>query len=294
MSEIKQVKYLDHLVTDIGTRNEPFLLYVTRGQRDDSFISHFKEDGLYFQYSAFSIRKSGLILKCIYCVRKKCPAKLEVIAMKKDLIVREEKNIRKFYLSKNLNLNEFSQKDWMFKNGSSIGEHVFFCTNQVDLAKRPRMEDIVEIRSTPAQIKAHKQQWCRFDKGQPLARAFRFEHTRSAVIQQTCQIKHVENAWEMTDLGGARLLELISDTKNEKRSRNYYINKNSVTAEEVNPKFLHISDTCPLTLTAIKMDFIHLDQKSTNMTPIYLESELHFFNYIDIFVDGTFSVCDLL
>ena len=42
MSEIKQVKYLDHLVTDIGTRNEPFLLHVTRGQRDDSFIFHFK------------------------------------------------------------------------------------------------------------------------------------------------------------------------------------------------------------------------------------------------------------
>ena len=126
MSEIKQVKYLDHLVSDIETRNESFLLHVTRGQRDDSFISHFKEDGLYFQYSAFSIRKSGLILKCIYCVRKKCPAKLEVIAMKKDLIVRGEKNIRKFYLSKNLNLNEFSQKDWMLKNGSLIGEHVFF------------------------------------------------------------------------------------------------------------------------------------------------------------------------
>ena len=56
--------------------------------------------------------------------------------MKKDLIVRGEKNIRKFYLSKNLNLNEFSQKDWMFKNGSSIGEHVFFCTNQETINKQ--------------------------------------------------------------------------------------------------------------------------------------------------------------
>jgi hypothetical protein len=69
MSEIKQVKYLDHLVTNIGTRNEPFLLYVTRGQRDDSFIFHFKKDGLYFQYSAFSILEEQIKNITVFCYK---------------------------------------------------------------------------------------------------------------------------------------------------------------------------------------------------------------------------------
>ena len=39
------------------------------------------------------------------------------------------------------------------------------------------------------------------------------------------------------------------------------------------------------------MKYIHLDRRTKNMIPIYLESELHFLNHKNIFVDGTFSVC---
>ena len=78
------------------------------------------------------------------------------------------------------------------------------------------MEENAEENATPSEIRSHNQQWCRFGQGQPLARAFRHTQTRTAIIQKTCQIKHVENAWKMNENGGARLLEIISDSKNEK------------------------------------------------------------------------------
>ena len=88
------------------------------------------------------------------------------------------------------------------------------------LAKRPRMEDIIEENSTPAEIQAYNRQWPRFGPGAALGRAFRFTQTRSAITQKTCLIKHVVNAWQMNKKGGDRLLEKISDTKNEKLSKN--------------------------------------------------------------------------
>ena len=98
---------------------------------------------------------------------------------------------------------------------------------------------------------------CRFGPGQPLARAFRHEQTRTAIIQKTCQIQHVENAWNMNKSGGARLLEKISDSKNEKKSRNYYLSKLFKAGEgEVDPT---VQDTYFEIFTALDMKYIHLD-----------------------------------
>jgi hypothetical protein len=47
-------------------------------------------------------------------------------------------------------------------------EHSDFCLNQVPLAKRPRMEDIIEENSTPAEIQAYNRQWPRFGPGAAL------------------------------------------------------------------------------------------------------------------------------
>jgi hypothetical protein len=93
-------------------------------------------------------------------------------------------------------------------------------------------------------------------------------------------------------LGGVQLHENISDSKNERKSRNYYLSKEyKLSAGLVDPKLLKISDTCPETFSAIEMDYKFLDQRTQNMIPIYLDSESGFSNHRHIFVDGTFSVC---
>lgn len=81
--------------------------------------------------------------------------------------------------------------------------------------------------------------YCLFGQREVLARAFRHEQTRSAIIQETCQIKQTKNSWGMRDLSGARILEKISDSKNKQESRNYYLSKEFRAAEgQVDPKFL--------------------------------------------------------
>ena len=150
---------------------------------------------------------------------KKCPATLSLVPNNQNTIksIRTEKGALKYALNEEVPLNKKSGQDWSIKPDSGKGDHSVYCTVQVPLAKRPRMEDIDEDSSTSVQIRKHNRQWCRFGPGAPLARAFRHEQTRTAIIQKTCQILHVENAWNMTKSGGARLLEKISDSKNEKK-----------------------------------------------------------------------------
>ena len=211
----KTVIYCDRLDLNIGTRINPALYHITRGQRDDSFVYHTKEDRKYYQYHKLNINKKSINLQCMYARRKKCTAQLTITANKDGLIKKGEGVQRnRFFMAKEIVLDEKSAQDWSVKLDSGKNEHSEFCTNQVPLAKRPRMEENAEENATPSEIRSHNQQWCRFGQGQPLARAFRHTQTRTAIIQKTCQIKHVENAWKMNENGGARLLEIISDSKN--------------------------------------------------------------------------------
>ena len=196
----------------------------------------------------------------MYKKLKKCPATVSLVPTNQNTIksIRTEKGPLKYALNEEVPLNKKSGQDWSIKPDSCKGDHSVYCTVQLPLAKRPRMEDIDEDSSTSVQIRKHNRQWCRFGPGAPLARAFRHEQTRTAIIQKTCQILHVENAWNMTKSGGARLLEKISDSKNEKKSRNYYLSKLYKAGEgEVDPSFLIVQDTCSETLTAFDMKYIH-------------------------------------
>ena len=195
-------------------------------------------------------------------------------------------------MNTDVKLNTKSAEDLEVKYESGKFDHCDFCKNQVPLSKRPIMEEIVEQNSTPAQIQAWNQQWPRFGPGGALGRAFQFEQTRLPIIHQKCQIQHVETAWEMHKKGGARLLEKISDTRNEKKSKDYFLGKDfKSSSAQVDPSYLTVFDTCPDTLTFNSLNYIHLNLKTKNMTPIFLWSELHFLNFPDIFADGTFSVC---
>ena len=185
MTENQTVPYLDRIKCDIGTRKNPILFHVTRGQRDDSFIFHTKEDRKYFQYNKTSINKSSIQLKCMYATRKNCSAQLSIIANKPNRIQKGEGNQRyRFFTNKNIILDTNSGEDWTVKLDSGKNDHSEFCLNQVPLPKRPRMEDIAEEIATAVEIKAYNQQWSRFGPGQSLCRAFRHTHTRAAIINK--------------------------------------------------------------------------------------------------------------
>ena len=64
------VPYLDNLTTENGTRLNPFILHVTRGQRDNSYVFHFKENRKYYQYHQSSVNKSSVNLRCMYSKSK--------------------------------------------------------------------------------------------------------------------------------------------------------------------------------------------------------------------------------
>ena len=193
-------------------------MHLTSGERDNSHVFHFKEDNKYFQYHINNVNKKSLNLICMYRKLKKCPAKVSLVPKNPNTIktIRTEKGVLKYALNEEIPLNKKSGQDWSIKVDSGKGDHSSYCTVQVPLAKRPRMEDIDEDSSTSVQIRNHNRKFSRFGPGQTLARAFRHEQTRTAIIQKTCQIRHVENAWNMTQSGGARLLEKISDSKMRK------------------------------------------------------------------------------
>ena len=52
---------------------------------------------------------------------------------------------------------------------------------------------------------------------------------------------------------------MTQNSKNEKKSRNYYLSKLFKAGEgEVDPSFLTVQDTCSETFTALDMKYIHL------------------------------------
>ena len=64
-----------------------FLMHLTRGQRDESFVNHTKEDRKYYQYHKSQINIKSINLKCIYAESKNCKAKVTILPLKKDLII---------------------------------------------------------------------------------------------------------------------------------------------------------------------------------------------------------------
>ena len=66
----KTVIYCDRLDLNIGTRINPALYHITRGQRDDSFVYHTEEDRKYYQYHKLNINKKSINLQCMYARRK--------------------------------------------------------------------------------------------------------------------------------------------------------------------------------------------------------------------------------
>ena len=57
METTQSVPYLNRLNTVEGTRKKPHLLYVTHGGEKESYIFHYKEENLYYQYRVYSVRK---------------------------------------------------------------------------------------------------------------------------------------------------------------------------------------------------------------------------------------------
>ena len=120
----------------------------------------------------------------------KCPATVSPVPNNPNTIktIRTEKGVLKYALNEEIPLNKKSGQDWSIKVDSGKSDHSSYCTVQVPLAKRPRMEDIDEDSSTSVQIRNHNRKFTRFGPGQTLARAFRHKQTRTAIIQKTCQI----------------------------------------------------------------------------------------------------------
>jgi hypothetical protein len=53
MKTTETVPYLKRLNTNEGTGQNPNLLYVTHGGKKKSYIFHYKEENLYYQYRVY-------------------------------------------------------------------------------------------------------------------------------------------------------------------------------------------------------------------------------------------------
>ena len=116
METTKTVPYLKRLDTNEGTRQNPHLLYVTHGGKKESYIFHYKEENLCYQYRVYSVRKDSVLLMCIYTRNSrsmKCPAKLTIKPKRNNLIYAKEMGGRnRFYVDFSIAINENSHDDW--------------------------------------------------------------------------------------------------------------------------------------------------------------------------------------
>ena len=139
METTQSVPYLNRLNTVEGTRQKPHLLYVTHGGKKESYIFHYKEENLYFQYRVYSVRKNSVVLMCIYTRNSrsmKCPAKLTIIPKRNDLIYAKMLGGRnRFYVNFAIALNETSYDDWTLES-SNEENHSNYCSTQVPFHSR--------------------------------------------------------------------------------------------------------------------------------------------------------------
>ena len=61
----KPAPFLSRIKDDLGSRQNPYLLYITKGGKSDSRIFHFKENNKYFQYRKESVNRNSVTLQCI-------------------------------------------------------------------------------------------------------------------------------------------------------------------------------------------------------------------------------------
>jgi hypothetical protein len=107
-----KVIYLDKISSDIGSRKNPALIHVTRGQKDNSFVYHTKEDRKYFQYHTSQINKKSIDLKCIYANTKQCIASFKILPNNTNLIKNAEgAQKRRFVMNKEIALDEKSAEN---------------------------------------------------------------------------------------------------------------------------------------------------------------------------------------
>ena len=77
----------------------------------------------------------------------------------------------------------------------------------------------------------------------------------------------------------------------KKKNSYYHQAKNRNKIGGVNSEFLQILRTPEnISDNAVPETFIHLSQKTENMIPCYLKSELSILNHKDLYFDGTFSL----
>jgi hypothetical protein len=60
------VRYLARINSCDGTRQKPELLFVTRGEKENSLLFHTKENRKFFQYRQKSVNLKSIVLMCIY------------------------------------------------------------------------------------------------------------------------------------------------------------------------------------------------------------------------------------
>ena len=84
------VPYLSRINSCEGTRKIPEILYVTRGEKQNSLIFHAKENGQFFQYRAKLVNKKSILLMCIYkrnIRSSNCHAFITVTPNRENLII---------------------------------------------------------------------------------------------------------------------------------------------------------------------------------------------------------------
>ena len=165
---------------------------------------------------------------------------------------------------------------------SGAGRHSEFCNCQIVTVKDKMIRN---------EILDHNRQFNKFTPYGPLQRAYRYTHTRMAMRQGQHQMEHVEKEWGIDRLG-VNFVPKMCVPANEKHSSWYHQAKSSRNNfEGIDPVDLTILCNIAGTLRPIDQTWIHLDEMTENMIPIYLSSELSSLYMGTLFSDGTFSVC---
>ena len=144
---------------------------------------------------------------------------------------------------------------------------------------------------TRHEIIEHNRKYNRFTPYGPLQKAYRHKHTRMAQLHGYHQISYVEKDWGLDNLG-VNFIPKMCVPANEKASSWSYQSKSTKgNFEGIDPVDLMILTNILGSLRPVNQTWIHLDEMTENMIPIYLESELPILQHGTLFSDGTVSVC---